>query len=44
MILILMYGSKIMVWKERKGSGITAIQKDNLEPMIGVRETDKIKK
>ena len=36
-----MYGSEIMIWKEKKRSRISAVQMDNLRSLLGIRRIGK---
>ena len=42
LVLVLMYGSETMVWKEKEKSRIRAVQMDKLRGLLGIREMDKI--
>lgn len=39
----LVYGSEVMVWKEKERSRIRAVQMDNLRGMLGIKRVDKIR-
>ena len=36
-----MYGSEIMLWKEKERSRISAVQMDNLRELLGIRRIDR---
>ena len=37
-----MYGSKLMLWKEKERSRVRAVQMDNLRGLLGIRRMDGI--
>ena len=39
-MLVLMYGSETMLWKEKERSRIRAVQMDNLRGLLGIRKMD----
>ena len=39
---ILTYGSETMIWREKEGSRIRAVQMDNLRGLLGIRRMDKV--
>ena len=42
LILVLMYGSEIMLWKELEKCRIKAVYTDNLRKMLGIRRMDGV--
>ena len=41
-VLILMYGSETMLWKEKERSKVKAVQMDNLKGLLGFRRMDMV--
>ena len=41
-VLVLMYGSKTMSWKEKEGSKIRVVQMDNPRRLLGIRRMDRV--
>ena len=39
---LLIYGSEIMIWKEKERSRIKAVHIDNLRGLLGIRRMDKV--
>ena len=39
---VIMYGSEIMIWREKKRSRIMAVQMANLRFLLGIRRIDKV--
>ena len=37
-----MYGSEIMLWKEKESSRIRAVQMENLRGLLGIRRMDRV--
>ena len=42
LVLVLMYGSKTILWKEKERSRIRAVLMDNLRDLLGIRRIDRI--
>ena len=42
LVTVLMYGSDIMLWKQKKGSRVRAVQMDNLRGLLGIRRMDRL--
>ena len=40
LVLVLTYGSKTMIWREKERSMIGAVQMDNLRGLLGIRRMD----
>ena len=38
----LMYGTKTMLWKEKEGSRVRAVQMDNFRGLLGIRRMDRV--
>ena len=43
-VVVLMYGSESMLWKEKEISRIRAIQIDNFRRLIGISRMDRVPK
>ena len=41
-MLVLIYGSETMIWKEKGRSRIRAVQIDNLTGLLSIRRMDKV--
>ena len=41
-ILVLMYGSETMLWKEKERYRIRAVQMDNLRSSLGIRRMNRV--
>ena len=41
LLIILLYGSETMVWREKERSRIRAVQMGNLRGLLGIRRMDK---
>ena len=39
---VLLYGTETMIWREKEGSRIRAVQMDNLRSLLGVRRIDTV--
>ena len=37
-----MYGSEIMLWREKERSKVRAVQMDNLRELLGIRRMDRV--
>ena len=42
LVPVLMYGSETMLWKEKKGSRVRAVQMDNLRGLLSIRGMDRV--
>ena len=42
LVLVLIHGSKTILWKERERSRIKAVQMDNLRGLLGIRRMDRV--
>ena len=42
LVLVLMYGSETMLWKEKERSRVRAVQVDNLRGLLGIRRMDRV--
>ena len=42
LVLVLIYGSKTMLWKEKERSRIRAVQMDYLRGLLGIRGMDRV--
>ena len=40
-VLVFMYGSETMLWKEER-SRVKAVQMDNLRELLGIRRMDRV--
>ena len=40
--LVLLYGSEIMIWREKERSRIRVMQMNNLRGLLGIRRLDRI--
>ena len=41
LVIILLYGSETMVWRDKERSRIRAVQMGNLRGLLGIRRMDK---
>ena len=41
LLIILLYGSETMVWRDKERSRIRAVQMGNLRGLLGIRRMDK---
>ena len=41
-MLVLLYDTKTMIWREKERSRIRAVQIDNLRGLLGVRRMDRV--
>ena len=44
LVLLLMYGSKAMIWKKKEWSRIRVVQMENLRGLLGIRRMDRVPK
>ena len=44
LVAVLIYGSKTMIWREKKRSRIRAVQMDNLRGLLGIRRMNRVPK
>ena len=42
LVPVLNYGSETMIWREKEGSRIKAVQMDNLRGLLGIKRMDKV--
>ena len=42
LVSVLMYGSEIMLWKEKERFRVRAVQMDNLKGLLGIRRMDRV--
>ena len=42
LVLVLMYGSETMLWKEKERSIVKAVQMDNLRRQLGIRRMERV--
>ena len=42
LVLVLMYGSETMLWKEKEKSRVRAVQMDTLRGLLGLRRMDRV--
>ena len=42
LVLIFIYDSETVLWKEKEISSIRAVQMDNLKGLLGIRRMDKV--